>query len=322
MALDGWYFEPNPNPPYGPTHDTIPIGSYRYRERINSYNGILGDNSSATRVFLVDWNMQSQFVDDLLGWAVVKSGGGLKRILPEEHPNYDYFYASDVSIKPYGKPSVAGVNQSTWNIAEITASYKPLDYAVRSDAAIDTELNRFVSRSPQVKAEYLTYNNTGMKWVAGVLAGDSLQFSPGIIIPGMTQTYTWHQVPAQIDPTLVDIDSEYRIPTLENVLPLVGKCNNATFDNQPSGCVLLTQVEGKMIMPKLKDGYYYWDIAYTFEMKNYGDSVDEPGKKAGVNYIYCPGDGQYHLVTTDGTTAGNRIYGSGDFSKLFKIPGY
>ncbi len=312
MSLDAWTFD-------GPHTDAIPIGDFTYRERTDSYTGNLGDNSTATRIFLVDWSMQSLFIDDLLGFATVTTTGGLARVLPEEHPDYSYFYATDVSVKPVGRPGTTGVNQSTYDVAEIAVTYKPLPYAVREDDDIETELDRFVSRTPQVKAEYLTYNNTGMKWVGGALDGQSLQFTPGIIVPGMTQTYTWHTVPAVL-PTFDDANSEYRIPTLANALPLLGKCNATEFDGQPPGCVVLTQVDGKMVMPKLKDGFYYWEIVYTFDMKNYGVSVDNPSEYAGVNYIYCPADGNFHLVTVDGTPTGRRIYTSGELNQLFVIP--
>lgn len=309
MSLDTWTFAPS-----GSFTDVIPIGDYTYRESVDSYTGTLGDNPQAVRKFFVDWDMKSLFIDDLLGWSV-QSGSGLQRVLPDEHPDYSYFFATDCSVKPLGVPNTSGTRSSKWDVAEITVTYKPLPYAVRADKDITTELDRFVSRETQGSAEYLTANNTGVKWVKDQ---QSLQFSPGIAQPNLVQVMTWHSVPARIDPA--DYNSEFKIPNESLVLPLMGCTNDATFDGRAPGTVLLENIGSRMVMPKLDNGYYMWDIIYSFRIRDYGPSLDEPGQRAGVNYIYDLRDSTYSLITTDGTLTGGRIYPSANFGLLFQLP--
>jgi uncharacterized protein Usg len=270
-------------------------------------------SSSSVKKYIVDWNQRAAFLDDLLGYAYTQSGK-LYRVLPDQHPDLYNFYALEASIDPEGAPSVSG-RKSSWKRALITVTYRPVNWDVKSDEQVTTELDRYVQKEYSEAADMLTLQS----YFKFCQRDAILQSQPGMIQPFLECTYTWKQVPA-------NNSSPYKIPNESTVRDLIGTVNNATFDGRAKGTVLFAGVEPKPITPKLSSAtskWLYWDIAYKFIIRDNGPvTISSTTEQAGHNYIFDSAYGRYDLVTAGtnaGLTTGQRIYEYSDFSQLFTV---
>ncbi len=313
MSLSGWTFQT--------TSTGFPIGASNYREDINSGGGTFSEEGSeATRVFVTDWDQWPSFVADVLGYSTYGGGTGVLRVLPEAHPQCDAFYASSCKVSTAGVASVAG-GQSTWTVARIETAFKPVTYAVLSDEAATSELDRFVTRLTHNKGDYLQLQINTFKWVSRPLVNGQKQplgATPGIIAPSKLAEYTWHQIPAK--PVIGgDQNLPYRCP-VDSIIPqYLGCVNSATFDGiYPAGTVLFVAAEAELIRPVLGTGVFNWRVKYFFEIRDNGAGIGT--EEAGCNYLYDPINSRWDLVTTDGNSTGQRLYNSANLNNLFIIP--
>lgn len=298
MSLENWTFSDS-------SAGEVPYGELVYKESHHeSGEEVYGDNASATRVFFVDWDQRQPFVDALLGWAY-RSYPGVARILADEHPELGHFFAVNAKVKPKGQSSVDGV-KSNWTIAQVMAEYKPVDYAVLRDNEVSSEMDRYTSRRYGMTADYLTLNSA-MKFVT---SGRVLSAAPGIVVPSEEIKYIWRQVPA-------DVAEPFLIPTRTQIATCQGKTNSSVFDGYAAGTLLFSHVEASMTMPRLEDGFYYWEIIYTMIHRDNGAGIG--GERAGVNYIFDTSNNRWDLATHDGTAGGVRIYQNSDLNALFEL---
>lgn len=81
------------------TYTTANVGSlgvFEYAEAKETGKMTFATGSStANRVFYVAWDSFPNFLDSLLGWSRT-AGGNVIRILPDEHPDLNGFWAVDV----------------------------------------------------------------------------------------------------------------------------------------------------------------------------------------------------------------------------------
>lgn len=314
MALDTWNFQTS-------SGGVFPIGASSYREDVNSGTGTFSeDGSEVSRVFMVDWDRWRAFVSDCLGNPNYTGPGDISRVLPEQHPEALGFYATACKVSPAGQSAVSG-NKSAWKVARIDTTFKPVPYAVKANADIATELDRFVSRKVLNKGDYLQLQITSFKWVSRALVNGQKQplgASPGIVTPSKMLEYTWHRIPTR-PAGGGDTNRPFRCP-LDEVIPLfLGKTNSLAFDAiYPPGTVLFTGAEAEMVRPVLATGAFTWNVRYFFECRDNGAGIG--GERAGINYVYDPLNSRWDLITTDGNAAGQRLYNSGDFATLFRMP--
>lgn len=315
MSLAAWTLlgttgasTPPPDPPLGP---------FNYLEQYTDDEGaesMMDDNASVRKVYLVDWSQRGQFLDDLLGSAqvggTVTGGSVLARVLPEQHPEWKNFYAVDADSKYVGPAQgYDDSNSPTFPYAQITTTFKAVDYAVLDDDASQTnELYRFVQRGYAYTTEYLTIQGV-MQFVSRA-NNKALDTTPGMNTGFVEKTYTWWWVPADSG------SSGFNVPNETNIVKLNGTCNLTTFDGNPPQTVLLNGVDAVLLKPKLRSGQRYWKITFKMLIKNNGAGISTDAA-AGVNYIYDTVNQRWDLITDDGTFTGNRIYPTGELNNLF-----
>ncbi len=324
------------------TDGSIPadqLGSNQYIESRETEDASLAPNSSSvTRTFFVNWNYRTFFLDDLLGYSTYTGGttaaplATITRDLPDQHPVYLTFYASDASVQGWGQPpSASGPSSSAaFKVAKIKATYRPVDYAVLADNQLDTitinsnvypdETERFVTFQYAFQPEYLSLNGL-MQWV-GRSSNKLLGFPPGKIIGALQMTCVWHNVPAdgKVNP--------YQPPNLGNIQSCLGKVNSVPFmphgQNFPAGTVLFIGADPKMVLPKRSvsvSSAYEWEISLVFLIKQFSPANSYAALTAGHNWLYDSqqGTGVFDLVTSDGTVSGATIYSATDLNAIFTL---
>ena len=289
MSLSAWTFQENTT--------GFPIGPMTYREMDaeSGYAEFSETDGWARRVFLVDWDQSTQFMNDLLGSATKFAGGsGVTRVIPDLHPEFRMYALSAKRITDNPSSVVNGVSQ--WARAKIDATYRAVDYYITDDDVTATnELYRFVHRKVVPKGDYLQLATNSFRWFSRNFLGQgnpNLGAVPGIIAPEALLEYTWHAVPAQ-PPNLPDLNAPLRPPTLNTILTSFGCTNSTTFDTVfAQGTVLFTGAEATLIPPRYND-LFTWKIRYFFQMKD--NTPISPSVvaqlgilNAGVNFLYDP----------------------------------
>jgi hypothetical protein len=240
MSLDLWTLNP---PGVAPEN----LGNKQYLEYKESGKEQYSPGAStANRVFLVAWAYSTDFIDDLLGYSYLDGSNNIRRVLPDEHPTSDKFFAEDCSVEGIGKLGETISGTAHFTLAKITANYKPRDYAVLADEKITTELDRFVTRGYAFNGDFLTLQN-GMRFVT---SGRVLNAPPARITTSIELHYTWHDVPAK--PSL-----PFVVPNWAAISSCFGCVNSTTFDPNGAGyspgTVLFAGVDPKMVTNKLAD---------------------------------------------------------------------
>lgn len=303
MSLSQWNYAPNVPPDQ--------LGDFDYMElRDSGKESYAPGSSTVNRVLMVRWDRRPRFLDDLIGWSYLQ-GTTIHRIIPDEHPQISNFFAIDAQVEGLGVLGKEDHNAISWTNAKVTATYKPVDYAIKADNEIGYELERYVTRAYGFSADYLTINGQ-MKFVTN--PGTVLSNPPGKVTGAMQLNYTWHEVPAKDA-------NPFQPPNIKAIQNCLGKVNSVPFDtnagNYPAGTVLFVGVDPKMTTPKLSGDVYYWEITFNFLVRNNGAGIG--GETAGHQYIYRVDLGIWDLVTADGTFGGPRIYQTADLNSLFTI---
>lgn len=294
---------------------------------------------------MVGWDVLDLFIMDLIGFTNlgVPSGGyaPLSRTLPDRHPRWRSLYCTEVEVAGRGFTWDATGRTATmqdssgsiqFNKAAVKATYRNLDYDIVNDAGITTELDRYVVRSFGYNGIYATVDGkmffcSKITDSNGNLVSPLSGTQPGRMIPQVEKTLTWMQVPA--NPS--DPDNP---PTYAAIKSLQGKINQAPFDGDPAGTVLFLGTDPHRSKPHLVNGAIYWTLVYKFMVTNNGSGINAydgtggcPNTAtedcyAGWNYIINPylTTPRFDLLTRTGLKTGARIYESGDFTQLFKIP--
>jgi hypothetical protein len=271
----------------------------------------------------------------LLGWSYLDPNNTIQRILPAEHDDIDNFFAEDATIEGMGVLGHTG-NSVTWTVAKVNVNYKPRDYNVKNTYA--TELDRFITRTFSVNADYLSLNGQ-VKFCSNQLM---LNNAPGRITATMELTYTWHQVPAKNS-------NPFEVPNLNSIAACLGQVNSTTFDanngsgGYPPGTILFLGIDPKMLTGKRHgdtatnpNGNYFWEIQHKFLYRNNGLVTITQGatssssfvgpppsitEYAGHNFIFniAPSVYKWDLVTANGSVFGPRIYQTTDLNSIFTI---
>lgn len=300
------------------------------------------ESSQATVIYITEYYYVERFIDVVLGKTVVGSGGFLKRSAasptfdgsqgstPEEHPYFYNYFASSATVEPLGKPSnLVGQDSPNWPKVKITVVFRPVDYNIVTDSSYGSpgyyELNRFVTKQTTGNVEFQTVNGF-FSFVNTPEPKLPLDIQPAMTVPATRLVYTWHQVPTTTrtagTATVPDLG---KVPNYDTVQSCLGYVNLYTFDGYPPGTVLFSSWEPSLVMPQTAtESNYYWNISYTFAVRDYGDAASEgipykvAGEHIGWNYAFSPYSGFWDLYTSDGYTTGYTMYDYIDFTNLFK----
>lgn len=326
MSLDSWFYN-NDDEDFG----------YHELVETKGKGAVSNDASSLERSFKVAWNNVPRFLDDLLGYACksISAFTGLSRVLPDQHCIYPNFWAMEATVEGIGQPSYTFYDRATgepyitnsssssatcqdccdtlsYPFAKITATYKPVDYAILPDTSVTSETERYCTFTYGYSSEFMTLQQ-GMFFET---TGQVMQGGAGKVQFVTTLNLVWHIVPASTGSPFVP-------PTEAAVTALAGKINAAPFLGYEAGTVLFLGAEPKLRLPKLSanlcpDTTLYWDVGYSFAIKNNSPTSDfEAG---GWNYFYEISLGVYDPVWSKKGGTGNQIYETGDFTQLFTLP--
>ena len=299
MALDTWVLVDSGTPT-----ENMVTGQYKEYRESGKENYSTG-NSGAVRVFLVAWDVRADFLDDCLGYSYLDGELEIHRILPDPHPEIENFYASEASVEGLGVLGTSEAGSIQWTTAKITVPYRPLPYAVETDADTDTELDRYVQRMYAFNADYLTINGV-MKFAT---SGKVLSNPPGRITGTQELTYLWHEVPGKSD-------DPFSPPNIDTVDSCYGKVNSSSFDDYPAGTMLFLGCDPQMVTPRLASDNFYWNISLKFLHRDNGIGAD--GGQAGHNYIYDVANARWDKLV-DNATGTHTIYETADLNTLFTI---
>ncbi len=285
--------------------------------------------SNAQRIFYVRWDRLPAFLDDCLGWSKYNvSFDGINRVLPDEHPAYKNFWATDASWEGLGV-GIQGTDSDIkdltqfiqFPLAKVTVNYKPVDYPIEEDDFIESELDRYVTKKPTFGMEFMKVDTGGatFRWVTRS-GHDLVNNPPALPVATMNLEYTWHEVPAEPDNPFV-------VPQLVQIQECYCHVNSIDFDGYKEGTVLFLGCEAKLEPPRLSvSGSYFWELTFKFAVRDNGPWVGNSSDRSGWNYLW---DGQYNRwdQVTSGPNAGKPyqgglgfpIIGEKDLNLLFTI---
>jgi hypothetical protein len=335
MALDNWSeADPDNGIPKPGEGNTYWVGT----DLSETYST---DSSAAEVVYFVDWSVRAQFIEDLLGYAQLSNYGNISRVLPEQHPELENFFATDISkVQSWGVDSddTGFVNIP---LAKITASFRPLSYALvadqdlpETDSNIPDETQRYCTFAYEPHSELLQVGLGGFKFCTQINnANPVLQQPPSILTGSIGLKIIWHQVPTKYDPQ--DTTRQFCPPTQFVGLQLAGTVNEYTFLGYSPGTVLYLGMQPRLVMPRFGDPAfahdYHFEIEYSFLIRDNGESqvqgdTDPEGNQSqcGHNYLWQPklSPARYDLVTSGpnaGDPDGDRMYQYADLYQLFQI---
>jgi hypothetical protein len=329
MALERWIY----NPPgiEGQLEDLEDDEYTEYKE--SGKESYSPGASTANRMLICNWDVRADFIDDLLGYSYLDITDNVHRVLPDEHPEIDNFFAEDATVEGKGVLGASDNDSISWTLAYINVNYKPRSYALLEDGdkSLKSEQDRFTSRLGTFAAEFLTINARMQYHVSGRI----LEQPPGKIVNTQEILMTWHEVPALEKKPFI-------FPNLTALTNCYGKVNSTVFDPNgyafPIGTVLFLGVDPKFNTPKLAGdtattpiGNYFWDLTLKFLYKNNGPLANGvPANPAGAtvaghNYLYdiqgqiwdlvetAPGTGRQIPVTPQ------VIYENTDLNSLWTI---
>lgn len=298
------------------------LGSTQYIEMKGSGSGSSNPNEgSRTRIYSTNYDVFTTFMNDLLGYHTISSSNTINRVLPDADSRFVNYYAQEVSYDGYGKLS-AQVNpndQPQYSSTKLTAVYRPVDYAIKADSEITTELDRYVSRYFGFEGDYETVEGN-MKLVGSGSPPVITAQQPGVRLMSQDLTYVWHWVPSK--PT-----NPFLVPNLAAVNSCFGCINSTPFDvnngNYPAGTILFAGIDPKIVTPRVTAGNqavnYYWEISLKFQYRNIGSIVLPDMTTARIGWNYKLYGGKWYLQTWDGTQGGQTLYNQADLNTLFTL---
>ncbi len=206
------------------------------------------NQSTATEEWDIYQSQWQTFVAMILGYSVSGGrGGGIRRTLPRQHPQFVNMYASRVSntqgIAPTGTSArmidggKAGALTAEWQLLRCTIQYETPSYLITPN--VNAEWQRYLMLSVAPTVEFVQKRIGCFLFAAGTPGngGKAIPDSGGsaLIYSKTRLTFTWVQVP---DFGLFEggFGSGGRSLNIENGL---AKVNLTTFMGYPPGTLLL-----------------------------------------------------------------------------------
>ena len=280
----------------GVVHYAHALDDVIWREQPDYHEHWADNDQTCTRVFDVPWYFKDQFTAFALGGAKSGAAEKLSRALPWQHPTRPWLYATAVTlIKGVGATTIdpsfknmlyfVDVGNSTEGYARLAVTYQSVDYYVLSDAAIVTELDRYVTRNYGYAVEAVSLPGNAFTWAEGVI--EPIPAGNSKILHTQQLSYKWHGVPY--------------IPRIA-INACVARTNSVGFDTYAATTLLCLPPDIYRYNNDL--GNPVVDITYKFVFRDVTWLKIYRGLSGGavVN--------DFHLVTPD-------IYKRADFNTLF-----
>lgn len=281
------------------------------------------DNSRTQRAIYVAWDQRYQAVRDFVGWPELKADGAtpfISRTTPHRHPEAQFMVCTGCTriqgMVPRGKTTGPNPGQdlAKYDLAKLYLSYETVLYDIKEDAESlglggfpdDGQTFRYVATLFQPAGKFTTIPRGQLRKVdAAAPARVLITHEHAKFIPEGELTMNWVDVPT--------------IP-IQAILNTAGKVNSAAFNGFPAETLLCLPPRIRPTTspaPTPTGGVRTWDILYQFKWL---PSVDKGGAARGHNWLlrYDAGAIDYVEVSSDGTPAGDRIYRTADFRKLFR----
>ncbi|MCC6421625.1 MAG: hypothetical protein IT429_25680 [Gemmataceae bacterium] len=301
------------------------------------------DEQQITEVYIGAWGERAAFVEWVLGSERIVEPeaptgyGSMARVVPAQHPEYPWLYATEAEVTPaggaifeeplldeernelgdvVGHKIIAGKlwyidrsSNSDQNTCKVQVTYRSLPYTVRTDQelldmhgkfpTVPYELQRYVTRERTYAVNAIPLPGLAFKWAEGKFSGASVpENAVQLLFPTGALRYTWHSVPVVPDDAISSCE---------------GKVNKEPFDGAkgartyPPG-TLLCQAPQVKLNPRSLTGARTYDITYVFLYR-----------PTGWNKL-PDADGDFNLVTRDGTPDADTPYKEALFDVLFFPP--
>lgn len=283
-------------------------------------------------------NNLHQFIAQALGYSrYVGPGQNLDRWCPARHPLFPFLRCSKISRmeglvetlireqSPLGRIRGRPLLTPLYRMYRLTLLFTSPSYAIRENAEIVTERDRYITEMVTPSVEMLTKEGHFYEFVEGTpVAGRKFPQPIGFRVPAFDRVSIWHQVPAE-----AILDGLY--PT--KIASMISKVNDQVMpmgtitrlQSQPvggtyaAGELLLT---GAQLTPELSPvppqvmGLGVFDFPRTYRVQ-YNFSVQPKGHNNKPSPL-SPSD--WYLVTHNGLgtgLGGKPLYESADLNELW-----
>lgn len=278
----------------------------------------------AEMTFKVPGNKLKPFLQFALGVNYVDTNNNLRRSLPMFHPVHCWAWARQVRINGQQYDG-DDVNAVIWDFQVTPAKWKQYEcvvvfdiprFPLYPDDEIDFEYERFVSVDGTGEVKIVTVDNGQVLYTAPGKAWNNQPHNATIPVArrdgGGFQIKWWHVPEEFVQATDLDFPEKW--------LMAQGRCNDATFFNKTTECLLLFHVKReRYVSPVMTDQigklYFLNDVEFNFLYVNQlaGDMGEATETLRGHNVLLGPEMKYWKATNTNGTKIVRPI----GFGKLF-----
>lgn len=313
--------------------------------------------SDAVMVFIIQWSELANWIAGLLGYSYTQlnpRNGSLRRVLPMQHPQLSFLFATQVHFEPLGFGRVSnqtigttadsGQSLGPWpnfDFAKLTVTFSTLDYNILPDSKIIVgdpifgEQTRFVEKRGVGSVEILERQIGSFVFdpnaTNAAVKNKPVTFGPGMPIAKKRLTYVWKDVPdvgfysgsgsddggatVNIDACMGCVNSDAIFGKGAGTLLFDGYEEIPTTMPVNSETLGLNGLAGAILYPRS------YDIRLNLLELNlpsgYLGATGGPGPFNGHNLKPSPVDGKFYILYQQGTT--NTILQSVAFANMFKM---
>ena len=302
------------------------IRNFGVRDRSNPTETRRQDENTMTRTFFVNWSSRYDFVELVLGRHKLWTDAGtvkLSRLVPDSnygrHPTLTQILATRIEyIRGHGTAIEPANKLAEYPTAEIQVYYEHAPFAIRSDAGLSNERQRYVTISDSIRGEAEAYTLPGGAYKLTKAGGGGAHGTPAPINVSFMRpierfTLWWEWLPYEL---ISDGGALYKrlyygknsgggVP---DGIPMVGTVNSEIVEVESAGqeyaagTLLLEGVERVKFRSPLAlsgtDGWYVrCGFNYAFTPRGWLDIFHfDPGTPANSGYYRLSVDGTYYAV--------------------------
>ena len=181
------------------------------------------------------------FVQSCIGYAVSGGAGkGIKRVLPAQHPDIPYLWASRIgSVEGMGPYGISGSSSAMWKLINVRVQYETAPYYILPDGI--PEWQRFTVPDSEPDVEFVQKRTGAFQFpvnvALGPVSGQAIPdtYGAALKIQKTRKTFLWCQVPDN-GLFLNGFNAGANSPNIEKCL---GTVNSVQFMGFPPGTMLL-----------------------------------------------------------------------------------